>query len=284
MSPEKADTYTAGVVLQPRWVPGLALTVDYFNIKIKNLISTLSFNNVVFQCAATGNPLFCNLIHRDVFGSLTDLPTGFVTLTNINIGGLQTRGFDLNASYARRIGRFGTLNVSYVGTILRNLIVDNGINSGNGSNGVFDCASFFGATCGTPNPKYRHKLRVGFTLPNGLGISGQWRYFSAVRNDTLSSDCDLNTGTTAGGATCASFANSSPGDARLPAQSFFDLALTARIADRYNFRLGANNIFDRSPPVAGGDVVGPPSGNGNTFPQVFDSLGRFIFAGVTVDF
>jgi outer membrane receptor protein involved in Fe transport len=172
----------------------------------------------------------------------------------------------------------GTLNVSFVGTLLRHLIFDTGINPGAlGLNGVYDCAGFFGATCSfgsvftSPNPKWRHKLRVGFTLPNGLGLSGQWRYFGSVKNDTLSSDPDLN---------FAQGPHSFPGDAKIPAQSFFDLALTARITDRYNFRLGANNIFDKSPPVLGGDV----SANGNTFPQMYDSLGRFIFAGVTVDF
>jgi outer membrane receptor protein involved in Fe transport len=283
LSPEKADTYTAGVVLQPRWVPGLAVTVDYFNIKVKGLIGTLSLNNVLNQCATTGNAQFCGLIHRDIFGSLTDLPTGFVTLTNQNIGGLQTKGFDINGSYAHRFGGLGSLSISYVATFLRKLSVDTGINTVDtgGTDGVYDCAGFFGATCTggspftSPNPKYRHKLRVGFTLPNGLGISGQWRYFSKVRNDTLSGDPDLNGG---GGPT------SNPGDAVLPSQSFFDLALTARLADRYNFRVGANNIFDRSPPVAGGGVVGAPFGNGNTFPQMYDALGRFIFAGVTVDF
>ena len=78
--------------------------------------------------------------------------------------------------------------------------------------------------------------------------------------------------------------NDFPGNHQLPAQSYFDLALTARLADKLNLRLGANNIFDRPPPVAGSDVVVPPFGNGNTFPQVYDALGRFVFAGVTVDF
>ena len=79
-------------------------------------------------------------------------------------------------------------------------------------------------------------------------------------------------------------ADESPSDHRIAAQSYFDLALTARLADRYNFRIGANNVFDRSPPVASGNAVGPPFGNGNTFPQVYDALGRYVFAGVTVDF
>jgi outer membrane receptor protein involved in Fe transport len=277
LTPEKADTYTAGIVVQPRWVPGLAFTVDYFNIKVKNLISPLSFNGVLATCALTANPTFCGFIHRDALGSLTDLPTGFITLQTQNVGGLQTKGFDFNGSYAHKFSGLGTLNISFVGTWLRHLIFDTGINPGSGLNGVYDCAGFYGATCSfgsvftAPNPKWRHKLRVGFTLPNGLGISGQWRYFGSVKNDTLSTDPDLN---------FLQGPHSFPNDAKIPSQSFFDLALTARITDRYNFRLGANNIFDKSPPIVGADV----SANGNTFPQMYDSLGRFIFAGFTVDF
>jgi len=277
LSPEKADTYTAGIVLQPRWIPGLAVTVDYFNIKVKNLISPLSFNGVLATCALTANPTYCALIHRDQFGSLTDTNNGFITLQTQNVGGLQTKGFDFNASYAHKFSGMGTLNVAFVGTMLRHLIFDTGINPGSGLYGVYDCAGFYGATCSfgsvftAPNPKWRHKLRVGFTLPNGLGISGQWRYFGSVKNDTLSGDPDLN---------FLQGPHSFPNDAKIPAQSFFDLALTARLTDRYNFRIGANNIFDKSPPIVGADV----SANGNTFPQMYDSLGRFIFAGVTVDF
>jgi outer membrane receptor protein involved in Fe transport len=272
LKPETANTYTAGVVIQPRWIPGLAITADYFNIKIRDLIGTLGFQSIMNSCLNSG--LLCDLIHRDQFGTLWLTTQGRVTLTNVNVGGLQTKGVDVQGSYSHRIGP-GTLNISLVGTYLQHLITDTGVNPGNGLDGVFDCVSFYGATCGTPNPKWRHKLRVGFTLANGLGISGQWRYFSSVRADTLSSDPDLNGG---GGP----FAN--PGDAKLAAQSYFDLTLTARIANRFNARLGANNIFDSQPPVASGNTIGPPFGNGNTFPQVYDALGRFVFAGVTVDF
>ncbi len=74
------------------------------------------------------------------------------------------------------------------------------------------------------------------------------------------------------------------GNRELKAQNYFDLTLTARIKEQYSFRIGANNIFDRNPPLAGGQVVFAGAGNGNTFPQVYDSLGRYLFAGVTVDF
>jgi len=64
----------------------------------------------------------------------------------------------------------------------------------------------------------------------------------------------------------------------------FDLSFSARVADKYNFRVGANNILDKQPPIVGGEVANAPFGNGNTFPQVYDALGRFLFAWVTIDF
>ena len=286
LSPEKADTYTFGVVLQPRWVPGLAFTVDYFDIKIENLISTLGFQTILSQCLSSGDPFFCSKIHRNpANGSLWQGTTGFIETTNTNIGGLRTKGWDLNGTYSRRLGGMGTVNVAYVATILDTLEIDTGVvpTSGTGD-GKFDCAGFYGNTCGSfltgaPNPKYRHKLRLGFNLPNGLGISGQWRYFSSVKNDGLNDDCDIN-GSTPGGC----IANVAPANRKIDSQSYFDLALTARLADRYNFRIGANNLLDKEPPIVGGEVSNAPFGNGNTFPQVYDALGRYLFAGVTVDF
>ena len=154
-------------------------------------------------------------------------------------------------------------------------MTDTGIPSLSGGDGKYDCAGLFGATCGTPSPVWRHKLRLGFTMPNGLGISGQWRYFSRVKNDITSSDADMPINAPDG-----------PGfsDHDIKATSYFDLSLSARLADRFNFRLGANNIFDKSPPILSGAVTAPPFGNGNTFPQVYDALGRYLFAGVTIDF
>ena len=114
--------------------------------------------------------------------------------------------------------------------------------------------------------------------------------FSEVKVDTRSTDCDLGTNVAAAGSSPAHCGilptedNFVPGDAKIPAQSYFDLALTARVGDRYNFRLGANNILDKEPPIVGGEAANAPFGNGNTYPQVYDALGRFLFAGVSVDF
>ena len=54
--------------------------------------------------------------------------------------------------------------------------------------------------------------------------------------------------------------------------------------DNYNFRLGANNLLDKEPPLVGSPACPAGSCNGNTFAQVYDALGRYIYAGVTLDF
>jgi outer membrane receptor protein involved in Fe transport len=262
LKPETADTWTAGVILQPRFIPGLAVTADYFNIKVKGLIGTLGFSTVMNECLNSGQ--FCNLIHRDQFGTLWLTPQGYVTLTNTNVGGLQTKGLDFQASYNRRLGGIGTFNLSFVGTYLKHLITNPF------GDITYDCAGLYGPTCGTPNPKWRHKARAALTLPNGLGVSVQWRHFSGVQLDTLSTDPDLNGG---------NGPNGNPGDNHMAKQDYFDLAFTARMAQKMNLRLGVNNIFDKDPPVQGLSL-----GNGNTFPQVYDALGRYLFAGFTVDF
>ena len=66
--------------------------------------------------------------------------------------------------------------------------------------------------------------------------------------------------------------------------SYFDLALTCRVGDHYKFRLGANNLLDKDPPLTGSQSCPAGLCNGNTFAQVYDALGRYIYAGVTLDF
>jgi len=110
-------------------------------------------------------------------------------------------------------------------------------------------------------------------MPNGLGASVRWRHFSGV-------DCALQVPSIG----CGTPTNPIPVNQRLSAQDYFDLAFTARVAQRLSLRLGANNVFDRDPPLAGGQVIPAGFGNGNTFPQVYDALGRYLFAGFTVDF
>ena len=121
---------------------------------------------------------------------------------------------------------------------------------------------------------------MSLNTPQGIGLSAQWRYIGKVKADSLSSNPSLNGPFVFG-----------PGD-RIKAQSYIDLATTFTFGDHYNFRLGVNNVFDKLPPAVTSGNAGRagsnqcPTGpcNGNTFAATYDALGRYLYAGVTLDF
>jgi len=264
LRPETADTFTAGVILTPAFLPGFNLTVDAFSIKVKDIISVIGADTILAQCAATGDASLCGLINRDANFSLWQTPAGFVRDTNLNSGNLKTRGLDINANYTYRFATAGSLTAAFNGTY-----VDEFTSEKVGTS--FDCAGYYGGQCGFPQAKWRHQLRLTWQGSDGIGISGRWRYLDPTRYERTSDNPAL-----AG--------NSFVLDRRIPAQSYFDLALTARVAENYTFRVGANNLLDREPPVLS-QTAAPIGafGNGNTYPGIYDALGRYIFAGLTIN-
>lgn len=89
---EKADTTTFGVVYSPSFVPGLRLSVDWFNIKIADAITSLDGQLIVDFC--TNFDTFCD---RITYASPTDIT--FVNATQVNVGAFSTSGFDVEVDY-----------------------------------------------------------------------------------------------------------------------------------------------------------------------------------------
>ncbi len=77
LKPEKADTYTVGVVWSPTFVPGLNFTLDYFDIDVKDYISTIGADTIINGCVNGGNNAYCALVHRDANGTIRTT-NGFV--------------------------------------------------------------------------------------------------------------------------------------------------------------------------------------------------------------
>jgi iron complex outermembrane receptor protein len=104
---ESADTYTFGAVLQPRFIPGLAITVDYYNIKIDDAIDTVPAQDVVDNCydSSTFPNDFCNSFTRNRDPSSAQF-LGFtlLNLTTINFARVETAGIDASVSYNTSIG------------------------------------------------------------------------------------------------------------------------------------------------------------------------------------
>jgi outer membrane receptor protein involved in Fe transport len=104
---ETADTYTVGMVLQPRFIPGLAITADYYHIQIDDAISTVAAQDVVDNCydSTTFPNDFCNSFTRNRDPSSAQF-LGFTSLnlTTINFVRIETAGVDASLSYNTAIG------------------------------------------------------------------------------------------------------------------------------------------------------------------------------------
>lgn len=265
VKPETASTYTVGIVIDP--IKNLTITVDAFHLKIKDAIQAVNAQSVFNQCLETGAALYCNLIHRDQLGSLWLTPNGYVEAGTTNIGSQGTSGVDLGAAYRTNLPGYGGLNFTLNGTYLRTYTVENLPGSGS-----YDCAGLFGATCGTPAPKWRHKLRTTWATPWNGDVSLTWRYIDRVKNDVTDSNPLLSGDLT------------TPLDDHLSSRSYFDLNASYRFNRNLTMSLGINNLFDKDPPLASSNSVTGSYGNGNTFPQVYDSYGRFIYANASYRF
>jgi iron complex outermembrane recepter protein len=280
---ETALTSSFGIGWTPSFVPGFRAQMDYYNIKIEGVIQGLGGTNILTQCLT--NDVLCGNIHRDSLGSLWQLVTGYIDDPLVNNGSLLERGVDVDLSYSLDIGSLGKIRTALVGTYIDQYIVEPIANS---PSSAYNCVGLYGATCssfftgtGIPTFRWRNTLRTTWSTPwNGLDVTLAWRYFSAVKTEQLSGNPNL----TAGAGTIANGGISNT-DAFISSFSYFDLTAAMKLSDKLTLRLGVNNIFDKDPPIIGGSTLpGPPAGNGNTFPQAYDSLGRFIFGQVIAQF
>jgi outer membrane receptor protein involved in Fe transport len=277
LKPEEANTYTYGVVFTPTFLRGFTATVDYFDITIANKIGSVPASASLETCLANGASPLCANIKRDPLnGEITD--GGYIVTALANIGTFHTKGIDYEANYhidlaQMGLGDHGSLVFHDVGTILT-LYQNTSIQ---GVTAPYDCAGYFGTTCGTPNPKLRNVFRATWVTPWNASFSVQWRYFGAVNLDLDSTNVALNPGGPIGDTV----------EPRIPAYNWIDLSGTWKFHDGYNLRFGVSNVFDKDPPILDSSNIGiasPPFGNGNTYPQVYDTLGRTFFVGITADF
>lgn len=116
---ETAKTWTAGVVLRPRFIPGLNLAFDWYDIKLKDAVAYATAQDIVDLCVdqPSLDNVYCALIERDP-------DTGYVsdfTVTPNNVASFKTAGMDMTLNYRFQPGNLGTFNFRLVGGYLHRL-------------------------------------------------------------------------------------------------------------------------------------------------------------------
>ncbi|MCG7347349.1 TonB-dependent receptor plug domain-containing protein [Sphingomonas sp. ACRSK] len=247
---EKSRAWTAGFVVQPRFIPGLSFRADWYDIKLKGAINTVTATELAQLCVdqPTTDNQFCDLITR------TNVDTGTADRGNItsftvlpqNVARFQTAGLDINANYQFDTGSFGRFNLRVVANYL-------------------DKLEFFGTpgadatnSCGeTLAPKYTFNGDLTWSMgPVTLNYGLTW-FDKTLRFTNLVTQSNPDV--------------VAPEYLYLKELWQHDIYASVDVGDSFQFYGGVNNVFGQKPELA-------------TSSYPVSSVGRYIFAGARVKF
>jgi iron complex outermembrane recepter protein len=292
LKPEKADTYTIGVVFQPEFVPGLSLAIDYFDIKVKDAITFPTPGDAIADCfgatptsppAGASTTAACTIIGRDPnTGNLNGSPdvTRGLFLGTSNAGNLTNRGIDLTANYTRDLG-FANLALGFVGTYNKDSKFQATPTSVNR-----ECVGFYSANCASIQPKYQFSQRT--TLGFGdVDVSLLWRYLDSVKQEPLDVDdngpvCGPGNNATTGAAAGCGLNNFNFQE--IEAYHYFDLSTRFGVTENVSLTFSVENLTDKKPPLVGSTIGSTAFNSGNTYPSTYDALGRKFAVSARVRF
>lgn len=269
LTPERADTFNVGFVFNAPRGEGLlgdfSLSVDYYNIKIKNVISTVPGLTVLSKCfnldgsnpTYSNSNLYCGLISRDTTsGQILNVTTPY-----LNLGQLQTDGVEAQVRWgvpAPFLAQSGKLYVDTAVGLLMNYKVQ-----------LLPGAAFLdytGVSVGGTNPgsvppratpKWKALTTFGYKSDT-LGAGLRWRYQSAMKDNSA----------------VLTPANASVG---VGAYALWDMFANVKISQNFDLRAGVNNLFNRGLPIVS-------SSQNGTDVALYDAIGRSFYVGLKVGF
>lgn len=286
---EQGTSLTLGAVFQPRFVPGLSLTVDYYNIKVDNVIFTLGAQTVIDLCydSSTGiNNQYCAAVFRRPDGTFQGQQNRVVGGTTVqfpplaaadtsflagpfNFAKLKTSGIDFDATYQTRIG---SVDFNIRGVLSWLISRDNYTN-------VTDLTFRDRIKSELGDPEFAGSLEAKADFGDfDLAYNLRW-----IGKQTI--DFYETTHTVDGRA---------PTDLDkfpvvwTPNVFYHSFRLGFEPTKTYRFYLGVDNLFNRAPPYGfdgtcgtGGVFTCSASGTGTA---IYENTGRFLYAGAVVKF
>ncbi len=154
LKPEISHTLSYGGSYSPRFVPGLSFSIDYYSIKIADVIGTISAQDAINRCFAGFQPA-CATIVRDGSGVITTLYG-----TQVNLASYKTDGIDFDLAYRMPFeklvsGAPGSLRFRLLASYVNKLIINDGVNT-------YDRAGDVGDNAGFTTPKWKATASVGY--------------------------------------------------------------------------------------------------------------------------
>lgn len=270
LTPEKATTYSFGTVLTPQisspWFDRLHLSVDYYNIRLKDAIGTLSLTDILPRCFnsdGVSNPTyslnnpFCDRITRNT-------STGEIALGRqgqFNFATFTVSGIDAQINWRIAMDAFGLspdaghITINSSASYLRQYKVAGLL--GSPTFNYAGTAGFGGVGGGISHPEW--KVNTSLTYDNDdFSATFAWRHISRqIHSDLL-----------------ANAASTTPA---VPAYNYLNLNAQFKIAERFTLGVGVSNLTDKLPPFISAAPL-------TTDAATYDVIGRTFFASLKTKF
>ncbi|WP_226016844.1 TonB-dependent siderophore receptor [Novosphingobium sp. FKTRR1] len=245
LTPEVANTWTAGIVLQPSFIRGLQISVDWYDIKLKQAINTVTAQQLSELCvdSPTIDNQFCANITR---ATGTGLITSFA-LQPQNVASFKTAGLDVNLTYRFELSKIGQFELRVVGNYLDKLSKV-GVPGADPTDelGQYDYFS----------PKYQAYTTLSYAS-GPVTLNYNWSWFDKTRRYTL--DKYKNTSYVA------------PEYAFVKARSVHNVYGALRVNEKFEFYGGVTNLFNQKPDLGF-----------STYPT--EAIGTSFYAGFRAKF
>ena len=260
LGPETAHNYQLGISIQPRFVPGLRVSLDYFKYNIANGISTTPLNALLgplcydSTVAYASNP-FCAAIMRDTAGTATGVVGGVSQVNNtlLNAQKVKLEGYDYALAYsfdtADLVGQdLGRIDIEINATWMYRYHFQSLPNVG--------FIQLIGAVDQGLPPEWKATGYARWTYRD-LSLGWTTRYLGTMRASSAFTPSQLNPYYT--------------GD-----HYEHDLAASYRFGERLTVRGGAINLTDAKPPALPETFAGTGVGSAQ-----YDNRGRFFYVGAS---
>lgn len=258
LTAEKSRSWTVGAIFQPRFVPGLAITVDAYDIKISNVINAVGAQTILDACydAASLDNQFCKLINPRQTNGLFARPA--LLQSTVNFAELDARGLDVDVAYNHSFDDANKIALRFVGTYVDTRTdypyLDNPSQPERVKGELGDPIYDFNFSA-----DYTHR---NFTLGYQLRYVGRQSITDWEAQHTTYGVAPLD----------PYYAD----QVYYPAVVYHAVRATVDVGKQFRIYGGVDNLTDEKPPFG---LLGTGDGD-----AIYDNIGRYMYVGASVKF
>jgi iron complex outermembrane recepter protein len=271
LNPESGRTKTLGFVYSPAYLQGFDISVDWYEIFLKDGLANRSAQSILNGCIRDegNNPSLCSFIERASNGTVITIRTA-----PFNLASIELEGYDVNANYRFDMGDWGSMRLSWQNTYTASAKVTTG--------SLSTADNLVGRMVGAfSGPTWRLRSNFNTTWNYGdFGLNWGMRYLSH-----LVESCAGFEGLFAAGLATRQICTDpdrrvatglSPRN-RIGSHTYHDLQGSWSAPWNATVRLGVRNAFDKQP-------APNVSSFANSFDDAYDIPGRYMYMSYQQNF